>query len=351
MLETDARLALIHDWLSRELKRTVLRLEPASSDASFRRYFRVYSGNDTYVVMDAPPGKEDVRPYVKVSALLESLGAHVPHVHEVDSARGLLLLEDLGTTLYLERLAAGDDPEPLYAAALDALAAIQVRGGDASRELPPYGRSELAREMALMPEWFLDRHLALTLTDSERRLLADTFEFLILEALAQPAVFVHRDYHARNLMVVAARNPGIIDFQDALRGPVGYDLVSLLKDCYIAWPRARVVGWVRAYRARLAAAGGAAGASEAEFLRWFDLIGVQRHIKVLGIFCRLWYRDGKAGYLDDLPRTLEYVRDACARHAELQALARLIEQRVVAQLPRANARVAAERATAVRTRA
>ena len=346
MLETDARLALIHDWLSRELRRTVLRIEPASADASFRRYFRAFCRDGTYVVMDAPPGKEDVRPYLKVSALLESLGAHVPHVHQADVARGLVLLEDLGATLYLQRFEAGDDPGPLYMDALDALAAIQVRGRSACAELAPYGRSELAREMALMPQWFLERHLSVVLSAAERQLLADACEFLIREALAQPVVFVHRDYHSRNLMVVGARNPGILDFQDALRGPVGYDLVSLLKDCYIAWPRERVVGWVSAYRARLLAQGGEAGASEAQFLRWFDLIGVQRHIKVLGIFCRLWYRDGKSGYLPDLARTLDYVREVSARYAELQALAGFIEQRLVMQLPRANARVAAERAGA-----
>src|SRR5262249_51229868 len=155
------------------------------------------------------------------------------------------------------------------------------------------------------------------------------------EALAQPVVFVHRDYHARNLLVVGARNPGIIDFQDALRGPVGYDLVSLLKDCYIAWPRERVVGWVSGFRARLLAQGGAGGDSEAQFLRWFDLIGVQRHIKVLGIFCRLWYRDGKPGYLADLSRTLDYVRAVSAQHAQLAELASFLERRVVAQLPQA----------------
>ena len=351
MLETDARLALIHDWLSRELHLPVLRLEPASSDASFRRYLRASTGTATYVVMDAPPDKEDVRPYLKVSAMLEALGAHVPHVHQADAARGLLLLEDLGTTLYLQRLESGADSERLYADALDALAAIQVRGRAACAQLAPYGRAELAREMALMPEWFLTRHLSLTLAPAETQLLAATCEFLIGEALAQPVVFVHRDYHARNLMVVDERNPGIIDFQDALRGPVGYDLVSLLKDCYIAWPRERVVGWLRGFRARLRAQGGDAGSSDEEFLRWFDLIGVQRHIKVLGIFCRLWYRDGKPGYLPDLPRTLDYVRDTCARYAELAALGRFIEQRVVPQLPQANARVAAERRRAARARA
>jgi N-acetylmuramate 1-kinase len=339
MRNTDARLALIDEWLSRELRLPATRIEPASSDASFRRYFRVFTAESTYVVMDAPPQQEDVRPYLKVSRLLESLGTHVPHVHETDAERGLLLLEDLGTTLYLERLSAGDDPEPLYRDALGTLAAIQVRGRDASRELPPYDHEALERELALMPEWLLGRHLALELEGAEAELIADSFAFLIREGLAQPEVFVHRDYHSRNLMVVSGRNPGVIDFQDALRGPVGYDLVSLLKDCYIAWPRARVLGWVSGYRAQLAAAGGAAGASETEFLRWFDLIGVQRHIKVLGIFCRLWYRDGKAGYLADLPRVLAYVRETCAQYPELRSLGRFLDQRVAEALPRANARV------------
>jgi len=338
MPQTDARLALIHDWLSRELHFSPQRIEPASSDASFRRYFRVFRDGGTSIVMDAPPPQEDVRPYLKVSRLLESLGAHVPHVYEADAARGLLLLEDLGTTPYLERLVAGDDPQPLYRDALAALATIQVRGGEASRELAPYDRAPLATELALLPDWFLARHLRITPAATEQSMIAASFEFLIREALAQPQVFVHRDYHSRNLMVVAGRNPGIIDFQDALRGPVGYDLVSLLKDCYIAWPRERVVDWVAGYRAQLRAQGGAAGASEAEFLRWFDLIGVQRHLKVLGIFCRLWYRDGKRGYLADLPRVLAYVREACALYAELRSLGHFLGERVAAELPRANAR-------------
>ncbi|HEY2808912.1 MAG TPA: phosphotransferase [Steroidobacteraceae bacterium] len=338
MFETDARLALIQDWVSRELRLPLERIEPASSDASFRRYFRAFCGTMSYIVMDAPADKEDVRPYLKVSALLESLSVHVPHVYHSDIARGLLLLEDLGSAPYLRELAAGADPERLYGDALAALALIQVRGTAAAAELAPYGRGELARELALMPEWFLGRHLQLQLTGAERQLLARTEEFLIVEALAQPQVFVHRDYHARNLMAMPVRNPGVIDFQDALRGPVGYDLVSLLKDCYIAWPRERVVHWVSRYRGRLRALGGDGGASEAQFLRWFDLIGVQRHIKVLGIFCRLWYRDGKAAYLADLPRTLDYVRDACARYPELEACASFMEQRVAPALAGAGAR-------------
>jgi aminoglycoside/choline kinase family phosphotransferase len=384
MPETDARLALLKDWLSRELGLHPERVEPASADASFRRYFRAFHNGSTFIVMDAPPGKEDVRPYLKVTRLLESLGAHVPHVHEADIERGLLLLEDLGGTHYLSRLNAGDDPERLYGDALRVLADIQVRGEEAAAELPPYDREVLARELALMPEWFLGKHLALELSTADSQMIAAAFEFLIMAALAQPAVFVHRDYHSRNLMVIddgvsgagrsgagvsgarvhgagmpgargagagngsgSGRNPGVLDFQDALRGPIGYDLVSLLKDCYISWPRERVVGWVSGYRGLLRTRGGEtggrlAGSDEAEFLRWFDLIGVQRHIKVLGIFSRLWYRDGKAGYLNDLPLTLDYVRDACGRYAELGDLARFLEQRVVPELPRANARVAAD---------
>jgi aminoglycoside/choline kinase family phosphotransferase len=345
MPETDSRLALIHEWLSRDLGMRPEGVEPASADASFRRYFRVFNEGATFIVMDAPPGKEDVRPYLKVTRLLETLGAHVPHVHQTDTARGLLLLEDLGGTHYLSRFNAGEDPERLYGDALRVLADIQVRGRDAAAELAPYDREPLAREVALMPEWFLRRHLALDLSDSESKTIARAFDFLIAAALAQPTVFVHRDFHSRNLMVLANRNPGVLDFQDALRGPVGYDLVSLLKDCYISWPRERVVGWVHGYRALLRSKGDAgawlSGADDAEFLRWFDLVGVQRHLKVLGIFARLWYRDGKPGYLNDLPLTLEYVRDTCTRYPELAELARFLEERVVPALPRANERVAA----------
>jgi aminoglycoside/choline kinase family phosphotransferase len=340
MPHQDARLALIRGWLEQDLGLRVQRLEPASSDASFRRYFRAFLPGRTLVIMDAPPDKEDVRPYLKVSGLLEAIGAHVPHVHEVDGARGLLLLEDLGVTQYLARLESGDDPDRLYGDALVALVDIQSRGHDAARELPPYDAAALERELALMPEWFCSRHLQIELSAEERAAIRAAFDFLIAEAMAQPAVFVHRDYHSRNLMIVGQRNPGIIDFQDALRGPIGYDLVSLLKDCYISWPRARVEGWVRAHREMLLARGVPAGTDEREFLRWFDMIGVQRHIKVLGIFARLWYRDGKAGYLKDLPLTLEYVREACRLHPQLRDLSLIIEQRFVPELPRANARAA-----------
>ncbi len=338
-LDRDERRAALEDWLSRGLGRPPARLEPASSDASFRRYFRAVCADGTYIVMDAPPGKEDVRPYLRVTGLLEPLGVHVPHVFASDSERGFVLLEDLGRTQYLECLAGGGNAESLYADALQALARIQAHGGAAAADLAPYDRELLLREMRLMPEWYLTRYLSLELTAGEAHMLQRVFDFLAAEALAQPQVFVHRDYHSRNLMVVPRGNPGVLDFQDAVRGPIAYDLVSLLRDCYIAWPREQVADWVLGYRERLKSEGMAVGADARQFMRWFDLIGVQRHLKVLGIFARLWYRDGKSGYLRDLPLTLRYVRETCTHYRQLDDLAEFLERRVVPQLPGAAARV------------
>ena len=337
----DARIELIRDWLASELGwPRDCRLEPASADASFRRYFRVWQPQGgTRIIMDAPPDKEDPAPYLHVTRLLSSCGVHVPEVEAADSARGLLLLEDLGATHMLAHLNGGAAPALLYGQALDTLALIQLHGASGARELPPYDAAALRREMQLLPEWFCARHLALALDEEERALLADAFAFLEREAAQQPVVLVHRDYHSRNLMITAERSPGVIDFQDALAGPVGYDLVSLLKDCYIAWPRADVEAWLDGYRARLRGAGALAGASRGEFLRWFDLIGLQRHLKVLGIFARLWYRDGKQGFLADLPRTLEYVRATVAQYGELRRFGEWVERRLVPGLELANARV------------
>jgi aminoglycoside/choline kinase family phosphotransferase len=351
MLKNDARLTLIRSWLTRDLGWRVGRISVASADASFRRYFRVSRGDvdpaawapkaDTLIVMDAPPGKEDIAAYLKVTALLEQAGAHVPHVHGADPKHGFIVMEDLGDTQYLSLLKTGRGVDKLYGEALTTLANIQVRGLRAAAALEPYDRAPLERELNLMPEWFLGKHLRLELSPEERALLTVTNEILINEALLQPQVFVHRDYHSRNLMVLSADNkggPGVIDFQDALRGPIGYDLVSLLKDCYISWSRERVERWVRGYRRVLGNLGANVGDSEYQFMRWFDLIGVQRHIKVLGIFSRLWHRDGKIGYLADLPRVLEYVRDACRRYPELVEFERWLAWRVVPQLQPANAR-------------
>jgi N-acetylmuramate 1-kinase len=340
---TDARIELIRDWLAGELGwPRDCRLEPASADASFRRYFRVWNAaGATRVVMDAPPDREDTRPYLLVTRLLQGCGVHVPEVDAADTQQGLLLLEDLGSTHMLARLRAGGDPGLLYDAALAALAQIQLRGGEGARALPAYDAAALEREMRLLPEWFCARHLQLPVDAGTEALLAESFAFLVRELLAQPRVLVHRDYHSRNLMITARHSPGIIDFQDATCGPIGYDLVSLLKDCYVSWPRARVVAWLEQYRLQLAAAGAGSGAGSAEFLRWFELAGLQRHIKVLGIFARLWYRDGKSGYLQDLPLTLEYVRDAAARHGELARFSAWVESALAPRLAAANARVLA----------
>jgi N-acetylmuramate 1-kinase len=353
MLEHDPRLNLIRTWLTRDLAWRIGGISVASADASFRRYFRVSRGDvdpaawapqaDTLIVMDAPPGKEDIAPYLKVSNLLEQAGAHVPHVHASDARRGFVVMEDLGNTQYLSLLKTGRGVDKLYGDALTTLANIQVRGLRAAQQLEPYDRAPLERELNLMPEWFLRKHLGLDLSPEERALLTVTFEFLINEALLQPQVFVHRDYHSRNLMVLPAASmdkggPGVIDFQDALRGPVGYDLVSLLKDCYISWSRERVERWVKGYRRVLGNLGANVGDSEYQFIRWFDLIGVQRHIKVLGIFCRLWHRDGKIGYLADLPLTFEYVRDACRRYPELVEFERWLDMRIAPLLDGANVR-------------
>ena len=341
IVQQDARLASLTAWLRDDLRRPPLRIEVASADASFRRYFRAFMPDGSLILMDAPPEKETIEPYLRIAAMLEATGVHVPAIHAVDLARGFVLMEDLGSTQYLARLRTGADPLVLYRDALASLADIQVRGADAAAQLSAYDAALLEREMQLLPEWFCERHLRLQLDAEERAMLRSVFDYLIDALLKQPQVCVHRDYHSRNLMLTATRNPGVIDFQDAVRGPISYDLVSLLKDCYIRWPRERVEAWLRDYRLQIQARGLDVGVDAREFLRWFDLAGVQRHLKVLGIFCRLWYRDGKIGYLADLPLTLDYVRDACARYGELQGLARWLERRVVPILDAANERAAA----------
>ena len=231
----DARLDLLRHWLVADLRLAPRSVVPASADASFRRYFRVQlPDGGSRVAMDAPPDKENIEPFLRIGALLHGAGVHVPEVFAVDRARGFVLLEDLGATPFLNEVRRAGRAPNLYSRALDALVGIQVRGRDAARALEPYDAAVLHREMALMPEWFCARHLDRVPDADERALFARTFDFLAAESLAQPQVFVHRDYHSRNLMVLPGDELGIIDFQDALRGPVGYDLVSLLKDCYVA---------------------------------------------------------------------------------------------------------------------
>ncbi len=326
-------------WVTEDLGFGDGSIAPASADASFRRYFRVTRGSDTYIVMDAPPEKEDLAPFLKVARILHDIGVNAPVVLARDNARGLLLLSDLGTRVYLDALRDDAAADALYGDALRALREIQTADAALGAQLPHYDHSLLMREMELMPQWFLQRHLGLTPSAAQRRLLDLLFEFLSKSAAEQPAVIVHRDYHSRNLLVTAERNPGILDFQDAVWGPVTYDVASLLKDCYIAWPAARVRDWALGFRESLLERGFVAG-SVPQFLKWFDLIGLQRHIKVLGIFARLYYRDAKPGYLKDLPRVLDYTRAAAAAYTETAPFAQFLATDVEARFAEAQAGVA-----------
>jgi hypothetical protein len=337
----DPRLQSLRDWLEHGLGFAGYNIAPASADASFRRYFRVTrAGHPPVIVMDAPPAKEDVGPYLRVATMLQEIGVNAPRVLE-RSADGFLVLSDLGTRMYLPELSQPGRADALYADAIDALVAIQSRGVSAALQLPAYDARLLRLEMSLFPDWLLQRHLDLALSAHEAAMLDAAMDALVANALAQPQVFVHRDYHSRNLMVCPGANPGILDFQDAVRGGLTYDLVSLLRDSYIAWPQERVVEWALQFRRKAAAAGLATGRDDAQFLRWFDLMGVQRHLKVGGIFARLWHRDGKPGYLADIPRTLQYAVGSCARHADFAELGALIEHRV---LPAVVAKLEASRA-------
>jgi aminoglycoside/choline kinase family phosphotransferase len=325
---SDSRLVQLTQWVQEDLGLAGSVIAPASVDASFRRYFRVTRGADSYIVMDAPPDKEDSAPFLKVARILGGMNLNAPMVLARDMGRGFLLLTDLGSRQYLDELPAAGAADRLYADALAALRTMQTADAAISSDLPRYDRALLMREMELMPEWFLRHHLGLSIDARERAMLDELFESLARAAASQPAVFVHRDYHSRNLLVTAQDNPGILDFQDAVWGPVTYDLASLLKDCYIAWPPSRVRAWVLEYREKLLEAGFALPADAAEFMRWFDLVGLQRHIKVLGIFARLFYRDGKSQYLNDLPRVLDYARDTASSYAETAPFAAFIAGRI-----------------------
>lgn len=340
-------------------------IEPASADASFRSYWRATGGDGVArVVMDAPPDKEDMTPWLDVEARLRRAGLHAPAVFATDRAQGFVLMEDLGAHTYLPELNDAS-ADALYAKALDALLRMQTHVD--TRGLPAYDRTRLIAEMELLPEWFLQRHLGFTPDCDEWDVIEAAFTFLVHAALQQPRAFVHRDYHSRNLLVCRdsasglqrqdaeangkagpqgeprtrrvirdsekqeatplLASPGIIDFQDAVLGPITYDLVSLLRDCYIEWEAERVDGWVEAHRLRLRHAQRiGADIDAAHFRRWFDLMGLQRHLKVLGIFCRLWYRDGKAQYLGDLPLVWRYALTVARRYPELADFAALLER-------------------------
>ena len=301
-------------------------IRPASADASFRRYFRIAVDRQSFIAMDAPPDKGDIHPYVAMARRLHALGLNVPEVLAEDHEQGFLLISDLGERIYLPHLNE-QTVERLYGDAMGALVILQAGtfAYPAAKFLPDYDEPLLWREMEIFREWYLGCHLGRQLTADQQAVLDEAFARLANAALSQPRVWVHRDYHSRNLMVTPVNNPGILDFQDAVLGPVTYDLVSLLRDCYIAWPRERVEEWAKGYYELALQSGIPAGADEAQFLRWFDLMGVQRHLKAIGIFARLYHRDGKPGYLPEIPRTLNYVQAVIARYPELQPLHALLQ--------------------------
>jgi len=309
-------------WIEAQLNARPLALEAASADASFRSYFRVRTAGRSYIAMDAPPAHEDCKPFVRVAALMAQAGVHVPSVIAQDLERGFLLLTDLGTTSYLEALNA-DSADSLFRDALDALLRWQLASKPG--ELPPYDEALLARELALFPEWYVQRHLGYRLDGPGRQELDSVFALILKRALAQPAVYVHRDYMPRNLMVCEP-NPGVLDFQDAVYGPISYDVVSLFRDAFVSWDEERVLDWTVRYWEKARRAGLPVPGDFSDFYRDFEWMGLQRHLKVLGIFARLHYRDGKRGYLEDTPRFIGYARAVAMRYAALAPLAALLDE-------------------------
>lgn len=324
----------IASWLRELQPGRAFTLTPASADASFRRYFRVNfadgeAGINSRIVMDAPPQQEDCRPWLFVQRLFQGAGAHVPEVVAQDLEQGFLLLSDLGHTTYLDALktASPAHTTALYEAASAALIDIQLASRPGA--LPEYDRALLHRELSLFPDWYVTKHLGVTLTAAQRTVIDDAFEKILAMNLAEPRVFVHRDYHSRNLMQIAPggdANPGIIDFQDAVYGPISYDLVSLFKDAYVAWEEELSLDWLIRYWEKARTAGLPVRADFADFYRDYEWMGVQRHLKVLGIFARLCHRDGKEGYLKDMPLVANYLRRTCSRYRDLGPLLKLLDE-------------------------
>lgn len=322
---SDPRLTLLTLWLNSLPAPALIisSLRPASSDASFRRYFRVDAADGgSFIVMDAPPPQENVQPFIDVANLFAATSVTVPTILAQDVAQGFLLLTDLGSTTYLSVLN-NDTAHKLYLDAIDALVLLQSQSKPGV--LPDYDRALLHRELMLFPDWYLSKHLGATLTDTQTAELNKVFDILLANNLAQPQVYVHRDYHSRNLMVLERGNPGILDFQDAVYGPLTYDLVSLLRDAYVEWDEEMVLDWAIRYWERARRAGLPVNPDIDAFYRDFEFMGLQRHLKVLGIFARLYHRDGKDAYLKDLPLVMEYTRKTAHRYIELKPLIRLLD--------------------------
>lgn len=329
MISEDLRSLAMLDWLENDLLMTILSFEPASSDASFRRYFRVKTSSGQFIVMDAPPDKENTEPFVRIAELMRKAQVNVPRIFENNRVEGFLLLEDFGPICFLDQLTQGDNADALYQSAFESLIRLQSNISLHDCGLPLYNEALLKRELGIFEEWFLGLYLDIPFPDDVREAL---FGLLINSALEQPLTCVHRDYHSRNLMVLTNHSPGILDFQDAVIGPVTYDLVSLLRDCYIAWPEPQISLWVAQYYQRLMEAD-LIGCKLNQFKRWFDLMGMQRHLKAIGIFSRLHLRDGKSSYLKDIPRTLHYVKTQALAYPELAAFSQFLNDPAFSAYP------------------
>ncbi|MEY3218940.1 MAG: hypothetical protein RIT27_297 [Pseudomonadota bacterium] len=317
----------LEQWVRETSHYPTATLQAMQNDASFRRYFRVYSPNhNTFIAMDAPPDKENLKPFVEIAQRLFNAGLNVPEIKAIDWKNGFLLLSDLGDELYLPILKENDrlKIDRLYGDALAALATMQTCVE--TDQLPLYDEKLLRIEMQLLPDWFIAKHLGISLNEVETDQLHCCFDLLVQNALEQPQVFVHRDYHSRNLLIHPRQNPAILDFQDAVKGAVTYDLVSLLKDAYIAWDRKWIEEKVFGYHQLAIQMGIISTVSEKEFLKWFDWMGLQRHIKVAGIFARLFHRDGKAGYLKDIPLVLKYIIETADLYPEMHGLKELMKR-------------------------
>ncbi|MCV4262384.1 phosphotransferase [Pseudomonas capsici] len=330
MSDQDIRLQSLKVWLDEQLPALFARqqwgavppatLTAASSDASFRRYFRWEGGDKTFIVMDAPPPQENCKPFVDIAHLLASSGINVPKIHAEDLTQGFLLLSDLGRQTYLDVIDA-DNADALFADAIEALLTYQQLPMDAP--LPSYDVALLRRELELFPEWYVKRHLGIEMDSAQLASWQHVSDLLIESALAQPKVLVHRDYMPRNLMI-SEPNPGVLDFQDAVYGPVTYDITCLFKDAFLSWPEERVAGWLNIYWNKARALGIAVHEDFAAFSRASDLMGVQRHLKVIGIFARICHRDGKPRYLGDVPRFFSYIEAVVSRRPELAELGQLL---------------------------
>jgi aminoglycoside/choline kinase family phosphotransferase len=312
-----------------------IKSEALTGDAGFRRYFRVSTDSASWILVDAPPDTENTLGFTEIATALAANNLHVPEVIAVDIQCGFMLLSDLGEQLYSTALTCAEagTVDRLYGDAISALHRIQQCEATPAYPLPIFSPEMLTREMNLLPDWLIEKQLGISLTQSDRQLFSDAFEYLVDNALEQPQVFVHRDYHCRNLMVTNTNNPGIIDFQDAVIGPITYDLVSLLKDCYIKWPDQWIEKQALLFLSEQQQRGNLADCSSEKFITWFDLMGIQRHLKAAGIFARLNQRDHKPGYLNDIPRTLSYIVETGIRYPAIQPLAKWLQQHVMPLLP------------------